>query len=126
MAARADPVVGAHWPRRREGAEGQVDPEAGGLRQFVQERDQEAARAGAEIDDAQGRLPVGKEVEGGLDEGLGVGPRHQGLGREAKGQAPELPLADDPRHRLMGEAAAGEGGEGRRLLLGGQGRVRMR
>ena len=40
------------------------------------------------------------------------GPGHQGLGGEAEGQAPELPLADDPGHRLMGQAAAGEGGEG--------------
>jgi len=125
MAAPADPVLVRIGSRGRKGSGGQVDPEARRPGKLVQQRDQDAARSGAEIDDSQGRLPVREEIEHRLDDGLRVGPGHQGLGGEAEGQAPELPDPDDPGHRLMGEAPAGEGGEGL-ALPGGQGRIRMR
>ena len=82
---------------------------------------QNAARAGAEIDDFQRCLAVGKQLERRLDQGLGIRPGHEGFRGEPEGQAPELPLADDPGHRLMGETALGEGGEGRRPALGSGG-----
>ena len=88
----------------------------------MEQGDQEAAGPGSEIGDPQRGPLIGDEAERRLDQGFRVGAGHQGLGREREGQAPELPLPNDPRHRLMGEAAAGEGGQG--LGLGrGEGQV---
>ncbi len=77
----------------------------------MQQGDEDAARAGAEIDQAQGPRRFGKEPQACLHQRLGVGPRHQRLGGEPDRQTPELPSADDARHRLAGESFRGGLGE---------------
>ena len=50
-------------------------------------------------------------MQRGGDDRLAVGPRHQGGGREREGKAPELPFAEDARHRLAGQPPADMAGE---------------
>ena len=84
------------------------------LRQLVQKRDEQASGTSAEVEDAQVGQPVGHKRERGLDDGLGLGARLEGLGRERERKAPEFAPAQDAADRLAGEAAAGEAGEARR------------
>src|SRR5690606_15979106 len=51
-----------------------------------------------------------------LDQHLGLGARHEGRGVEPEAQPPEFLLADDPAHRLAGEAPPRHGIEGFELL----------
>ena len=95
-----------HWPARSRAPERPVDADPDGRRKLVQQRHQETAGAGAEIEDAQRARPVRDQAKCGLDHGLGVRPRHQGLGGEREGEPPEFPLAEDARHRLARRAGA--------------------
>jgi hypothetical protein len=55
------------------------------------------------------------ELDGGLDEELGLGPRDEGVGRYEEVEAVELAVAGDVGGGLVGEAAPDEGieaGEG--------------
>ncbi|GJE46914.1 hypothetical protein AEGHOMDF_6123 [Methylobacterium soli] len=113
----ADPVQGGVGPRRREGAVGPVEADAEGLRQLAQERHQEAAGSGSEIEDAQPPVPVADLREGRLHQGLGVRPRHEGLGGEPKRQAPEFPFAEDARDGFPGDAPPDRIGEALRPRL---------
>ena len=81
--------------------------------QFAEQRQQQRARAGADIEDAQ-RLhapaAMHDKVERGLDHGLGFRPRHQNVGRHDERQAPEFLAAENARHRLALEPARGHRG----------------
>ena len=86
---------------QRVGAD--VGADAGGVRQFGQQREQQRARAGAEIGDAQRAAARPACVDRGerrLDHGLGLRPRHQRRVGDAQRQPPEFLAADDARHRL--------------------------
>ena len=104
MAAPADPVLVRIGSRRRKGPGGQVDPEAGCLRELVQERDQDAARSGAEIDDSQA-APAGRGGDRAPSRRRSPyragAPGSRGRGGRA---GPRTPAPDDSGHRLMGQA----------------------
>jgi hypothetical protein len=68
----------------------------------VQQRDEKAPRAGSEVEDASGAL--GTVPQRRLDHRLAFGSGDEGLGGHREGQSPELPLADDPGHRLARKA----------------------
>ncbi len=81
------------------------------VRQFGQQRQQDRARTGAEIGDAQrsrARAVAIEQRERQFDDGFGFGPRHQHGRRDDQRQAPEFLLADNARDGLAREAARGE------------------
>ena len=84
---------------------GAVDTDTERSAEFRECRQQEAAGAGAQVQDQRGRRPMGKGDEGGLDQGFRFGTRDQGRGRYRKVEAPELTVAEDQRERLVREAA---------------------
>ena len=73
-------------------------------RPFVRQGDRDAAAAGADVRDRERTMPIGMELERGLDDQLGLGPRNQDCGRHLERQAPELARADDVGERLAGGA----------------------
>lgn len=76
---------------------------------FAEQRDQQAAAAGAEIENGERIVPARSQcIECSLDNGLAVGTRLQRRGRQAKWKAPEFTLADDAPDRLAGETASAE------------------
>jgi len=90
----------------RAASGGAVYAEACRLGQLVQQRSENAACAGAHVDD--GERPVGvaarpERLQHGLDERFGVRPRLKRRGGQPEGKAPELPLAENAGHRLAGE-----------------------
>ena len=87
-----------------QGGGGQVNGGYPRLRQVVSERDGDAAGAGAHIDDAR-RWKAGGNFEGLLDQMFRLWAGNQDIGRDAKGQAVELGLADDVLDRLAPVAA---------------------
>jgi hypothetical protein len=94
-----------------------VDADADRARQLAQKRDEQAARPGSEVQEASGRAAVWRVAQGRFDDGLRVGPRHEGFGREPERQSPELPAADDARHRLARQPAGGPSRESTGALL---------
>ena len=79
--------------------------------QFAQQREQQRAGAGADVENAQTR-PFAIAIDGverGLDHGLGFRPRHQHGRRDAQHEAPELLASADARDRLALEAPRGQG-----------------
>jgi hypothetical protein len=102
-----NPVAARVPPRGRERRGGAVDGDAMGLRQLVQERDQKTSGAGAEVEDAQRRVPAGDAGERRLDHGLRVRAGHERFRGELEGQAPELPMPQDAGDRLVREPAGG-------------------
>ena len=77
----------------------------------MQEGDEKAAGAGAEVQDTKGRVPVRKEPERGLHHGLGIGARDEGFVRETEGQPPEFGFAEEAGDGFAGQAAPPEGAE---------------
>ena len=75
----------------------------------MQQREQDRARAGAEIGDAQAPRAIVDERQRQLDDGFGFRPRHQHGGRDGERQAPEFARTDDARDRLAGKTARFEG-----------------
>src|SRR6185437_4746684 len=73
---------------------------------LAQKRQQQAARAGAEIEDAQLGAAIGDRRERSLDQGLAVGARIQRFRRELEIEAPEFAPASEARERLVPGAAA--------------------
>ena len=78
----------------------------------------QAPGSGAQIQHP-GAVLLRQPVNGGLGQGLGVGPGDQYAFGDVQGQAVELPLADKVCHRLPGQTAAGQG-PGRLLHLRGR------
>src|SRR5262249_37045375 len=86
--------------RRRNGhrASAGIDSQPPGGRQLAQQRQEQAARAGAQIERPQRfRPPRSRPLEGRLDQRLAVGPGIEGLGAEREAQAPEFAPAEDAR-----------------------------
>lgn len=107
--ARCDAVPDGIVARGGAGFGRKVDAQTVRSPALAEQRDQQAAGAGAEIEDGQRILPARAErPQRGLDDGLTVGTRLQRRRRQAKGQAPEFALADDAPDRLAGEAARAE------------------
>jgi hypothetical protein len=79
------------------------------LGQLGQQRHQNGARPGAEIEDLDRRRPrrAGK-AEGAFDQRFGVGARVEARRPDGEGAAVELALGDDPRHGLARQPAVGE------------------
>ncbi len=103
----------------------QVGADAASHGQLGEQRQQERARAGAEIGDLEGgvaRLRAIERLERGFDHGLGLRSRHQGRGIELEIQPPEFLDPDDARHRLACEAARRQRGD--RIGLAGIERAR--
>src|SRR4029077_15026321 len=93
-----------------------------GARQLGQERDADAAAARSEVEDAPRvvsparRLAMAKR---GLDERLGLGPRHERRDRELERETPELAGAENTSERLSGKTPCRERGEAGRGLSEG-------
>ena len=91
-----------------------VGADAGGVRQFGEQGDQQCAGAGAEVGDAQravARSICVERGERGFDQGFGFGARHQRGGVELQRQAPEFLDAENARDGLAVEAPRGERGQ---------------
>ncbi len=102
-----------------------VQADAESARELVQRREQKAAGAGAEVNDAGGRCAVGEGGERGLDQGLRFRARDQRGGGDGEVQAPELAPAEQVGERFVGGAAGNQGlvagriGEGVRIAQQG-------
>ena len=77
-----------------------VDRVGHSVRQIVQHREANRARARADVSKAQRLLASHRpqSVNGGLHEDLGVGARHEGVGGDLEGQPHEFLLAEDLRN----------------------------
>ena len=103
-------IVTGHFDR----ACGDIDAYAGCPRQFMEQGNEQTARSGAQIENAQaiaGMTPVFQRDEGGGDYGFAIGTRHKGFGHQGEGQAPKFPFAKNPRHRHAGKALLDVGSE---------------
>jgi hypothetical protein len=93
--------------RGAQGRQADVGADAERVGNFVQQGEQDRARAGADVGDAR-RPPrdrkLTEDFQRQFNHRLGVGPRHQRGVRQPKGQAPKLPHAEDARDRLAREA----------------------
>ncbi len=88
-------------------------------RQFAQKREQDRARAGAEIEEAQRRAAVRQRGKDRTDQRLRVLPRVEDRRIDREMQAPELAVPEDARDRLAGEPAGGV--SGKRISAGAYG-----
>src|SRR5207245_1136065 len=95
----------------------QLDADAPRLRIFRQQRQQQAAGAGAEIEEAIGRAAIGEARQHRLDEDLAFRPRLERVGRQGEVETPELALARYPAERLARRDAVADRRDSR--LLGG-------
>ena len=93
-------------PRRPSRSFREVDADAGRLRQLGEEGEENRPRSGAEIEEAEGGSPPPVAIERSerrLDHRLGVGSRHQRLGRQRERERPEILGAEDAGNRLAGD-----------------------
>src|SRR5206468_581009 len=91
-------------------------------RQLAQERQQQTAGPGSDIEDAQRRCVPSlqpHQLEGRLDQRLAVGPRIEGCRRDGKVAAVEVAGPEDARYRLAGKTP-GETAAEPLALLGAQ------
>ena len=77
----------------------QIHPDPEGAWPLGQHRQQQAARAGAEVQHPQRRPGLGEGVQRGLDQGFGIGARDQRGRGDREVQGPEPLGAEDMRHR---------------------------
>ena len=108
---------------RRGGAHSRAQPQApprlmsrasaAGVRKLGEQREQQAPRAGADVQDPKRtRQPAFRrgDLERGRDQRLAVGPGIERRRRDGEGAAVEIALAEDARYRLAagapGDAAA--------------------
>src|SRR5690606_28163298 len=87
------------------------DPDPPRPRQLAQQRKQETSRSGAEVEQPERDGTVEHPRQHGGDQRLAIGPRVERGGGESERQAPELPLAENPRYRLAREPAIERRGE---------------
>jgi hypothetical protein len=97
---------------QRGGFGQKVDADPEGCGEFDQRCQQQAAGAGAQVEDAPHRGAVGAGGDGGGDQGFAVGAGDQGGGRDLQLEGPERLLADQEGERLAGGAAGDQGAEG--------------
>ena len=79
--------------------------------QFAEQRQQQRARPGADVENAQGlhaQAAAPDKIERGFDHSLGFRPRHQHGFADLQRQAPEFLDAENARDRLVLEPARGE------------------
>ena len=76
-------------------ARGDIDAKPDRSREFGEECEQDATRAGAEIEEAEWGIAVENTTQHGLDDGFGVRPRIERVGRQGKFQAPKFAAAED-------------------------------
>ena len=88
---------------------------------FPQEREQQAARPDAKIDDAPSLCPVRHQRQCRLDQRLAIGSGNENRGRDPERQPPEFALAHDIGHRFAPDATRSELAQG----LGHRGRRRI-
>ena len=74
---------------------GDIDANSARRRKLGKEREQEAARTGAEIEYLAGRASIGLPSQHGLDHRLRLGPRVESVGRQTELQPPELASFED-------------------------------
>jgi len=65
-------------------AQGEIDTKPGRSREFGEEREQDAARAGAEIEEAERSIAVENTTQHGLDDGFGLRPRIERVAAQGK------------------------------------------
>ncbi len=99
-AATSQPQRGGVAASHHGGVRHEIDTDPGGRRQFAQQREQQTARPGAEIEQPQRGAAVAYIGERRFDQGFAVGPRDQRLGRQREIEAPELAPAQHARGRL--------------------------
>ena len=105
-----------------------VGADAAGARQLAQQRQQQRARAGPEIDDAQRARFASIAIEGGerrLHHGLGFRPGQEDLGIDFERQFPKFFFAADARDRFARQPPRRKLGDGGGLL-GCEHAVRLR
>src|SRR5690606_11756597 len=83
----------------------QINAQAGCIRALMQQREEKAARSRPEIKDARVRN-IAEQHKRGLDQRFTVRARIKRRGSNGEGKPPELPLAQNARHRLARETAA--------------------
>ncbi len=94
---------------RCRGREIRAEAEGGG--EFGQGGQEQAAGAGAEVEDSGDRVPIREMGERCLDEGFGIRPWDQGGGGDGDIDGPEPLAAGDVGQRFTCRAAGDEGGE---------------
>src|SRR4029077_14821094 len=67
-------------PRAHRGARGDVEAKPDRSREFGEERQQNAAGSGAEIEEVKGRLSIETGTQHGFDDRFGFRPRIEGVG----------------------------------------------
>ena len=85
---------------------GDIDTNSARCRKLGKERQQEAARTGAEIEQTAGRASIRLSPEHRLDDCLRLGSRIESVARQTKFQPPELAPFEDAAQRLAGEHTA--------------------
>ena len=97
-------------PRHGDGADGYVDADAACARQLGQEGEEDGPGSRAEVECGQRLIvPIGESRQSCTDDGLGIRPRLERGRSQAKWEAPEFPLADDPPYRLATPSTLGKG-----------------
>ena len=84
-----------------------IDAEAGRIGPFGKRREQQRARAGAEIENPPGS-PWPEMRDGRFDQGLTVGARDQHAGGDVEADRPEIAPTDDIGDRFMALSARQE------------------
>jgi len=93
--------IGARDIERRAG---NIDAQPLRIRPFGQDRQQQAAGAGAEIEDT-GARDAAQKIERGGDQRFAVGARIEHGRRHREVETPEFAAAENARHRLARETA---------------------
>src|SRR6516162_5784558 len=99
-------------------ARGDIDTKPDRSREFGKECQQDAAGAGAEIQETERSIAVENTTQYGLDDGLGLGPRIERVGRQGKFQAPKFAAAEDAAQRFaLGHSMQCQANATRLLLI---------
>jgi hypothetical protein len=81
-------------------APGDIDTKPDRSREFGEECQEDAAGAGAKIKETERSIAVENTAQYGLDDGLGLRPRIERVGRQGKFQAPKFAAAKDAAQRF--------------------------
>ena len=95
-------------PRQRDGRGAAIDADPDRTGELAQERYEQAARAGAEIEQAGAGRKVRRACQHRFDDRLGLGPRHQRRAVDGELEAPEFANTREVGERLAPGAAADE------------------
>ena len=84
---------------------------------FLGDGDRDGPRARAHVEHDAGVSPGIYEIQGCIDDALGIGARDQGVLVQIEDEVPEVRVAKDALHRLALQAAGDPGLVQRRLLV---------